>query len=129
MQVAARFLAVLCILVAQFDVLAEQLKNDGLQDLESFFEIVKWQTVGQFAATLVAPPGFRFIATALASFTAFAIGIALLIAWTTVVFPILAIIAWSNGEPSFIIGLMGLTIYVALSALTVRVVMEIDEGF
>ena len=128
MQVAAHCLAVLCILIAQFYVLAGQINGHGLKDLQDVFDVVKWQIVGQVAATLAAPRGFRFIATALASFTAVVLGIVLCVAWATVVYPVLTLIAWNNGHPSLFVGLVGLTIYVGLSGLAVLLVKGFDEA-
>lgn len=127
MQVAAHSFAVFCVLVAQAYILFYQIDAGTLKNMRGMFDIVKWQIAGQVFATLVAPHGFRCIATALSSFVAAVLGFVLACAWLTVVFPIMTLIAWNNGHPQLFVGFVGLTAYVAASLFAVLAVKEIDE--
>lgn len=111
----AQAIAVICIVAAQVYVLLDQLEAGVLSDAWSIIEILKWQVVGQGAAAAIAPNGFRFVALALASYLAIALALVLIPAWTTLVYPVMTVIAWSNGHPSLAITFVGLTLYVVAS--------------
>tara|TARA_R110000787_G_scaffold284415_1_gene398087 strand:+ start:13365 stop:13751 length:387 start_codon:yes stop_codon:yes gene_type:complete len=112
MRIVLQVLAVFGIVAAQAWICYQQIQADALLDVWGIIAILKWQILGQFFATIIAPDGVRFIAMALSSFVAAILALALIPAWITGVFPVIAVIALSNGEPLFAIVFVGLTLYV-----------------